>query len=61
MANIKIKYVKNGKEMEAEIPESDFAHFEDKYEAKKVGGSAPKKVAPKKVVAKKEEPKKNEK
>lgn len=60
MANIKIKYVKNGKEMEAEIPESDFAHFEDKYEAKKVGGSAPKKVAPKKV-AKKEEPKKNEK
>ena len=60
MANIKIKYVKNGKEMEAESPESDFAHFEDKYEAKKVGGSAPKKVAPKKV-AKKEEPKKNEK
>lgn len=60
MANIKIKYVKNGKEMEAEIPESDFAHFEDKYEAKKVGGSAPKKVAPKKV-AKKEEPKKDEK
>lgn len=47
--------------MEAEIPESDFAHFEAKYEAKKVGGSAPKKVAPKKAVAKKEEPKKNEK
>jgi len=60
MANIKIKYIKNGKEMEAEIPESDFAHFEAKYEAKKVGGSAPKKVAPKKV-AKKEEPKKDEK
>ena len=58
MANIKIKYVKNGKEMEAEIPESDFAHFEEKYEAKKVGGSAPKKAAPKKA-AKKEEPKKD--
>jgi hypothetical protein len=45
--SIKIKYIKNGKELEAEIPESDFPHFEEKYQAKKVGGSAPKKVEPK--------------
>jgi len=53
---MKIKFVKDGKEIEAEIPESDFKHFEEKYEAKKVGGSAPKKAAPKRS-AKKEEPK----
>lgn len=60
MASIKIKYIKGGKEIEADIPESDFAHFEEKYEAKKVGGSAPKK-APAKVEVKKEEPKKKSK
>jgi hypothetical protein len=54
--SIKIKYIKNGKELEAEIPEADFKHFEEKYEAKKVGGSKPAKAE-----AKKEEPKKKSK
>lgn len=52
---MKIKFVKDGKEIEADIPESDFKHFEEKYEAKKVGGSAPKRSA--KRAEKKEEPK----
>jgi hypothetical protein len=54
---MKIKYVKDGKELEAEIPEADFPHFEEKYQAKKVGGSAPKKVESKEE-APKAEPKK---
>ena len=57
MAIIKIKLVVNGEEREAEIPESDFANYEKAYQAKKVGGSTPKKAAPKKAAAKKEEPK----
>lgn len=53
---IKIKFKLRGEEVEFEIPEADFPNFEKAYNAKKVGGSAPKKVAPKKA-SKKKEPK----
>ena len=57
MANVKIKFKVGDREIEGEVPESDFPNYEKKYGAKRVGGSAPKKASPAKEETKKEEPK----